>query len=840
MLTIPKRQTRNSPVIVGDSYELAETLAASYSGELFGGLLAKPDNTTALLSMSGYEKAHNAGPNDLNTRRPSQGYASLADCNASHPQQEPVYLTYALPSVADQGAQPQPMAYDRHVNQMGYGVSSVYQPRETYDATSPGYTGYQFRKYPRLSSYNPEQGSPGTHVHVHLDSSVELAGPLRLNASLMFGPHRVPAILSRVDPREHDVCFKYVVTGNAPEFEATKSNNTQVPLRLHLQDQAAVNGGVIDVGTWQYLDGKHLELQPASDFTRKRKASEELQSSAKRGTSPFARGGASHEYETYSQTTHAGFAYPQDLHSLDSTSMQRRLTTYGKAQSQQGLQNDPVSLAYSQSLMRPPITQSSSWSPYSAASRSSRSPGVSAASMYVTSNASSDPANPPLVRSSTIQTQPGSASTSGGSSSDGAFNPYTLYPNRASIKICGKLKTMQDDWSAEERAANRRLVLFSGEQTGSTINTYFRSVKPDERLSPRAARERRISCIYWDDSTQKEKYWVTSVDTIALLETLVGARFTVEEKNRIRRNLETHQPLTISKAKPETENFFKVIMGFPNPKPRNIEKDVKVFPWTALENALKKVISKYSASHSSTAGPLPRPQHKKQTYTHSSSHTDDPYSQRHLSSRSTSSTSSVYAHTPFSATLSPPSVQTSLSYSQPSPMHPTFTHAYTVPTLVSQHATDNLAPISGFDNSQLSIPDLNHAYTSSSIGRRRSSEANLNLSTVPPSYQQETNTSGRPRAHTSFSALYVPQDNPNDYGLQLPTGGQPIRGSWDFSAYLQPENTNIVVQESPQATQYRRASMPQASAGANEPTHGEGYAEGDDNVATEGNVEGGA
>jgi hypothetical protein len=44
-------------------------------------------------------------------------------------------------------------------------------------------------------------------------------------------------------------------------------------------------------------------------------------------------------------------------------------------------------------------------------------------------------------------------------------------------------------------------------------------------------------------------------------------------------------------------------MAFPNPKPRNIEKDVKVFPWKILEQALKKIIGKYSASPSSTLPP---------------------------------------------------------------------------------------------------------------------------------------------------------------------------------------------------------------------------------------------
>jgi hypothetical protein len=99
-----------------------------------------------------------------------------------------------------------------------------------------------------------------------------------------------------------------------------------------------------------------------------------------------------------------------------------------------------------------------------------------------------------------------------------------------------------------------------------------------------------ISCIYWEE---RAECFVTSVDTIFLLEQLVAARFTVEEKNRIRRNLEGFRPLTVSKGKQESEEFFKVIMAFPTPKPRNIEKDVKVFHWKDLASALKKIISKY-------------------------------------------------------------------------------------------------------------------------------------------------------------------------------------------------------------------------------------------------------
>jgi hypothetical protein len=69
-----------------------------------------------------------------------------------------------------------------------------------------------------------------------------------------------------------------------------------------------------------------------------------------------------------------------------------------------------------------------------------------------------------------------------------------------------------------------------------------------------------ISCIFRED---KNECFVTSVDTIYLLEALVAVRFTVEEKNRIRRNMEGFKPITISKTKSDAEAFFKLIMSFP-------------------------------------------------------------------------------------------------------------------------------------------------------------------------------------------------------------------------------------------------------------------------------------
>ncbi|ORZ03724.1 hypothetical protein BCR43DRAFT_430072 [Syncephalastrum racemosum] len=144
---------------------------------------------------------------------------------------------------------------------------------------------------------------------------------------------------------------------------------------------------------------------------------------------------------------------------------------------------------------------------------------------------------------------------------------------------------MTQNFAPEEQTAQRRLVQFSRKyrpQEGNRlgIDCYFRASIV-------------VSCIYRRDTQQ---FFITSVDCIALLEVLLGVFFSVEEKNRIRRNLEGFRPMTVSKSKPDCAEFFKTIMDFPHPKPRNIEKDVKVFAWDVLPQALKKIVRKYTPS----------------------------------------------------------------------------------------------------------------------------------------------------------------------------------------------------------------------------------------------------
>jgi hypothetical protein len=85
---------------------------------------------------------------------------------------------------------------------------------------------------------------------------------------------------------------------------------------------------------------------------------------------------------------------------------------------------------------------------------------------------------------------------------------------------------------------------------------------------------------------------VTSVDIIKALELLVNPpdrRLSIDEKNRVRRNIDTLRPTTLKKG----EERLNWIMQLRSPRPITIAKDVKIFKWSSLEAALMKIIKKY-------------------------------------------------------------------------------------------------------------------------------------------------------------------------------------------------------------------------------------------------------
>lgn len=157
---------------------------------------------------------------------------------------------------------------------------------------------------------------------------------------------------------------------------------------------------------------------------------------------------------------------------------------------------------------------------------------------------------------------------------------------QVTLDFYGDINSMTTNWNEIEIKNSRRLVLINSIQDYSHLNLQFKPINQQDYIPGSAV----LSCIYWKKTG---RFYLTSVELISLLEHLVNSKFPVEEKNRIRRNLQSIKPLTISKSNDEYSELFDLIMNFSNPKPRRIEKDVKVIYWDHLKEALAKVLSKY-------------------------------------------------------------------------------------------------------------------------------------------------------------------------------------------------------------------------------------------------------
>lgn len=539
-----------------------------------------------------------------------------------------MYVAYAQPGAIEPHLQAHSISYTRPTDQVSYAAGAFFQNRGAQSEGAASYLSNAPRRIPEVSSWSPQQGPPGSRMFIFLISAFELDPSWRLEVE--FGSHRCNATLRRVESQGS--YYQYALSAEVPSFSATGWGSTQVPVSIVAQDQSGLEIALVKLTpAFTYTDASISQL--ANEASRKRRLSDEPSELIV----PFKRAVTQHERnESNSSYGSPGYGYlrqstPSYLHqsphlALD-TSINNVLPAYQRAQTQSSnpRQDSPLGLQLQLSSTNPisaPVRsrspQTPSWSIANLnGGRILKSPGIAGSTNSRTTALASPSAlaHPPLVRTSTLQQSPSPSSTPAGASAPSTFNPYAIYPHKASLMISGSLDSMIENWSEEEKDVKRRLVQFWRSQTRSTITTTFKPVAPEDRQPSSIC----ISCIWWES---RNEYYVTSVDTIYLLESLVAVRFTVEEKNRIRRNLEGFRPMTVSKGKSDSEDFFKLIMGFPNPKPRNIEKDVKVFPWKILSHALKKIIGKYvsetnpfigcqgadltqSASYSSTAGALP-------------------------------------------------------------------------------------------------------------------------------------------------------------------------------------------------------------------------------------------
>ncbi|KAK6410080.1 hypothetical protein LTR95_018237, partial [Oleoguttula sp. CCFEE 5521] len=183
---------------------------------------------------------------------------------------------------------------------------------------------------------------------------------------------------------------------------------------------------------------------------------------------------------------------------------------------------------------------------------------------------------------------PAPAQTSGSRDETDSAGTNFAANSQCKLVVDGDLGILASDWTKDEVATKRRLVRFSRSQIANEISVSFDVISMDAYRPQDIC----ISCIWREE---KEGCYITSVDYLSLLEGIISVKLTAEEKNRIRRWSEGFRPYTVSQADPDREEFFRLIMDFPAPLPRKVEKDIKIFPWSVLSAMLKKVITRYIA-----------------------------------------------------------------------------------------------------------------------------------------------------------------------------------------------------------------------------------------------------
>lgn len=171
--------------------------------------------------------------------------------------------------------------------------------------------------------------------------------------------------------------------------------------------------------------------------------------------------------------------------------------------------------------------------------------------------------------------------------------PLTPSPADEPLVFVTPFVDMTKNWSEDEKEESRRVVLFTVETRDDGALLVRCQPVPMAHEYSRNEGDILVSCLYWEEVGQ---YYISSVDLVYLLERIINITLSSEIKNRLRRNLEKFQPITLSKSpkqgRPQYDMFLR-IMAFGEPRPRNIEKDIKIFPWCNAPGALLKCFEKY-------------------------------------------------------------------------------------------------------------------------------------------------------------------------------------------------------------------------------------------------------
>lgn len=461
-----------------------------------------------------------------------------------------------------------------------------------YDPHSTTYLDADSTDVPQISSFSPQRG-PGstTRFLVNFSTLYDIHTRAEQSCVLMFGARKCGVAMSKLDPQNG--VYQYAVATDVPSFSSTGWAEASVPVILILESGAdASTLHKVDVGVFRYTDVPQSSI--SNSTTRDASVvmvdenSQVLESTTK-SESDSSR--ARNEYDSFSYPTQDAAYYVGVSQSSNYAMMpqySRENSGYSTQSQQRAVYSYPQSVPPS-----PPSQRLNSPSPWYGSIQLSRQSPPSIGSFPASrATLSSIPSpnfpNPQLQRTTTIHPTPGSIDYGSGN---------TIFTNsnyhKAQLNIQGNLDSMAilDHWSPEELATKRRIVHFRISQSGIKLTVSFKPIS--QEFASRPPQKACVSCIWWEEKGEKGACYVTSVEIINLLEQIVSVKFATDEKNRIRRNIEGFVPQTIKKTGADTKNFFKTIMDFPNPKPRHIEKDVKVFQWNVLSSVLNKIIGKY-------------------------------------------------------------------------------------------------------------------------------------------------------------------------------------------------------------------------------------------------------
>lgn len=442
-----------------------------------------------------------------------------------------------------------------------------------------------------VHSYTPYTGQTGTCITTYLDFSTNIQGPVRLR--LVFGDVPRPTIVEANSDDSYTQSHQgsWTMKAYVPSIDYVSAHlatprpdgRLEWPLSIQALDS---NGSVLDSVTFGAFSYDNYSDSPGPSPTTSTRdypnlPAKRLQTeTALSTTTPINRAAVNNDTTSLRRLS---VASDSQVYLDDSTLPPKTRSSYMPTSSSHttGTTISPQRLIQPQAMSLPSSSLPQPYHSFTAGGKRkrSRSSPISNSTTMPSTSHPSETAAKALVRTTQLGSQ---------------------MAEPALVVFRNNLETMKQSWTEIELNTHRRLVQFWKRQVGNRFEIFF-DVVPQESYKENTI---VVSCIYREDT---DDFFITSVDVIYLLESLSGSRFEVEEKNRIRRNLEGFKPLTVSKSKPGTEDFFRLIMEFPPPRPRNIEKDVKVFEWGKLRSMLDKVFSKYStipSNNSSAVGTI--------------------------------------------------------------------------------------------------------------------------------------------------------------------------------------------------------------------------------------------